>query len=417
MTAAAPVVAAPPPDAAAIRRFLVGFISLSLLSGITIGMNKVLGTLLGVHLGVEHWQLGIIGGAETFAMALGTLPAGWLLSRGNPKVLYAFVSLTLTALFFVLPHIPSWQFVSLTMFAVGLCISLRVVAVSTVFMVRLPELGQNRAGWYKGTLTLGMQFLGPVIGNELIARLGLTWGFAMSGLMFMVLALLGWSVLPASSRPQRLVDVPPPPPLPGSLRELLAMRDVRRTYVFEILGSITASSFATFAILMAVEILHWPLHMGVWLIAAQGVAYVGVLLGAGRLLLQRERVPAYYQLGHVLIVVGLLLLGTTRNATSFLLAAVCFGVGLGLNNLINFSRLSQAPVDKARASAQLTLFGMLGSTFGAVSAGLLSRWFGLQGVYLLWLVPWVLLWPGWIHLPKLLRTSAVVELSAKVGEP
>jgi ACDE family multidrug resistance protein len=410
------------PDPLAIRRFLAGFISLSLLSGITIGMNKVLGTLLGVHLGVSHWQLGVIGGAETFAMAVGTLPAGWLLSRGNPKILYAIVSLALTVLFFVLPHIPSWQFVALTMFIVGLCISMRVVAVSTVFMVRLPELGQNRAGWYKGTLTLGMQFLGPLIGNELIARLGLTWGFATSGLMFVVLALLGWSVLPTSTgganKPKTIVGSATPARLPGSLRELLRMPDVRRTYQFEILGSMTSSSYATFAILIAVEVLHWPLHLGVWLIAAQGIAYVSVLLGAGRLLLQRERVPLYYQLGHVLIVVGLLLLGTTHVASAFVLASVCFGVGLGLNNLINFSRLSQAPVDKARASAQLTLFGMLGGTFGAVSAGLLSRWFGLQGVYLLWIVPWVLLWPGWPRLPALLtqRAQAPIERPVKAGE-
>ncbi|MFT4046974.1 MAG: MFS transporter [Solimonas sp.] len=407
-------------DSLAIRRFLAGFISLSLLSGITIGMNKVLGTLLGVHLGVAHWQLGVIGGAETFAMALGTLPAGWLLSRGNPKMLYAIVSLALTALFFVLPHIPSWEFVALTMFIVGLCISMRVVAVSTVFMVRLPELGQNRAGWYKGTLTLGMQFLGPLIGNELIVRLGLNWGFATSGLMFVALALLGWSVLPESNRPRAPAGTGKPAvPLPGSLRELLAMRDVRRTYLFEILGSITSASYATFSIVIAVEVLHWPLHRGVWLMAVQGIAYVGVLLGAGRLLLLRERVPLYYQLGHVLIVAGLLLLGTTHVAATFVLASICFGIGLGLNNLINFSRLSQAPVDKARASAQLTLFGMLGSTFGAVSAGTLSGWFGLQGVYLLWIVPWVLLWPGWQRWPALLAQGAqsLIERTAKAGEP
>lgn len=394
-----------PAEALAIRRFLAGFISLSLLSGITIGMNKVLGTLLGVHLGASHWQLGLIGGAETFAMALGTLPAGWLLSRGNPKVLYALVSVALTVLFFVLPHIRSWSFVALTMFVVGLCISMRVVAVSTVFMVRLPELGQNRAGWYKGTLTLGMQFLGPLIGNELIARLGLNWGFACSGLMFVVLALLGWSVLPESSRPKPTPGAAPADAatrLPGTLRELLRIPDVRRTYLFEILGSTTASSYATFAILIAVEILRWPLHLGVWLMAVQGIAYVGVLLGAGRLLLQRARIPLYYQLGHALIVISLLLLGTTHVAASFVLASVCLGAGLGLNNLINFSRLSQAPVDKARASALLTLFGMLGGTFGAVSAGMLSRGFGLQGVYLLWVLPWVLLWPGWQRLLALL---------------
>ena len=73
---------------------------------------------------------------------------------------HAGISLTLSAVFCILPWLPGWQWVALVMFLVGLCISLRVVAMSTVFLVRLPELGQGKAGWYKGTLTLGMQFLG-----------------------------------------------------------------------------------------------------------------------------------------------------------------------------------------------------------------------------------------------------------------
>ena len=70
-----------------LRRFLVGFIGLTMLSGMTIGMNKVLATMFGLHLGVTNFQLALISSAETAAMALGTLPAGRILARGTPKVL------------------------------------------------------------------------------------------------------------------------------------------------------------------------------------------------------------------------------------------------------------------------------------------------------------------------------------------
>lgn len=66
------------------------------------------------------------------------------------------MSPTLSILFCILPWLPSWHWVALVLFLVGLCIALRVVAMSTVFLVRLPELGQGKAGWYKGTLTFGM---------------------------------------------------------------------------------------------------------------------------------------------------------------------------------------------------------------------------------------------------------------------
>ncbi|MET0210000.1 MAG: MFS transporter, partial [Burkholderiaceae bacterium] len=160
-----------------LRRFLVGFIGLTMLSGMTIGMNKVLATMFGLHLGVTNFQLALVSSAETAAMALGTLPAGRILARGNPKFLYAAISLTLAALFCILPWLPGWQWVAVLMFLVGLCIALRIVAMSTVFLVRLPELGQGKAGWYKGTLNLGMLFLGPLAGNYLIAQLGLKAGF------------------------------------------------------------------------------------------------------------------------------------------------------------------------------------------------------------------------------------------------
>ncbi|MFA6070147.1 MAG: hypothetical protein WC810_16315, partial [Janthinobacterium sp.] len=89
-----------------LRAFLLRFIGLTLLSGVTIGMNKVLATLLGLHLHVSNFQLAAISSAETLAMALGTIPAGYILSRGNPKHLYAGVSLSLALAFCVLPWLP-----------------------------------------------------------------------------------------------------------------------------------------------------------------------------------------------------------------------------------------------------------------------------------------------------------------------
>lgn len=384
-------------DDAEVRRFLAGFIGLTLLSGITIGMNKVLGTLLGVHLGVDHWQLGVIFGAESLAMALFTLPSGYLLARGNPRHLYAAVSLVLAALYLLLPHLPLWWWVAVVMFGVGLCISLRVVAAATVFMARLPQLGQRRAGWYKGTLMLGVLFAGPLLGNQLIASFGLVWGYTVSALLFATLATLGLRVFPSAvARPDAASAAP------ASLRTMLGIPEVRRIYVFEVIGNITTAAFTAFAILAAVEILDWPLHHGVWLIVAQGLAVVTVLLGGGRLVLQSGRERQWFATGHVLIVLALLLLGTTRQAPLFVLAAIALGLGLGLNNLVNFSRLSQLPVNKASASAQLTLSGMLGSTFGAVAAGTLSHRFGLPAVYLSLIGLWLL-----ARLPLSLPAAAV----------
>jgi predicted MFS family arabinose efflux permease len=374
---------------AEVRNFLIGFVGLTLLSGLTIGMNKVLGTLLGLHLNVTNLQLATISSAETFAMALGTLPAGYILSRGNPKYLYAAVSLTLSAVFCILPWLPGWHWVALVMCLVGLCISLRIVAMSTVFLVRLPELGQGKAGWYKGTLTLGIQFLGPLTGNYLIAHLGLNAGFMVSAAMFAMLAVLGWQVLPATTGNKKVSAAGAHA---SSWAELLRLPAVRTTYLFEILASFTASSVGVFSILLAIRVLHWPKEHSVWLMAVQGLSFVVVLLLLGNVVLKSPHRDRYYGTAHLGIMAALLLLGLLPNSFAYLGASVLLGLGLGVNTLVNTDRIARANVDKAKVSSHLTLFGMAGGTLGALAAGRLSDLIGLQHVFLIWLFPWLIAW-------------------------
>ncbi|SDG53875.1 MULTISPECIES: MFS transporter [unclassified Duganella] len=378
-----------------VRRFLIGFVGLTLLSGMTIGMNKVLSTLLGIHLGVSNLQLAVISSAETFAMALGTIPAGYILARGNPKYLYAAVSLTLSAAFCALPWLPGWQWVALLMFLVGLCISLRIVAMSTVFLVRLPEIGQSKAGWYKGTLTLGMQFAGPLTGNYAIANMGLKAGFLVSAAMFALLAILGWHVLPETSGRREggaSRNVGADGGQASSWRALWRLPAVRTTYLFEILASFTASSVGVFSLLLAMRVLQWPHQHAVWLMAVQGLSFVVVLLLLGKPVLgspQRDRI---YGGAHLAIMLALLILGTLPNTVAYLSASVLLGLGLGVNALVNTDRIAHAPVDKARVSSHLTLFGMVGGTTGALAAGKLADSIGLQHVFLAWLLPWLAAW-------------------------
>lgn len=371
-----------------LRRFLVGFIGLTMLSGMTIGMNKVLATMFGLHLGVTNFQLALISSAETAAMALGTLPAGRILARGNPKLLYAAISLTLSGLFCILPWLPGWQWVALLMFLVGLCIALRIVAMSTVFLVRLPELGQGKAGWYKGTLMLGIQFAGPLTGNYVIAHLGLTGGFYVSALMFAILAILGWQVLPDHTG-QRTQGKDAQA---SDWRALLRLPVVRTTYLFEVLASFTASSVGVFSILLAIQVLHWPRDHAVWLMAVQGISFVAVLLGLGNVVLGSPHRDRIYGGAQLAIIAALVLLGLYPTTASYLLASSLLGFGLGVNALVNTSRIAHAPVDKARVSAHLTLLGMAAGTVGALAAGRLGDLVGLRNVFLLWTLPWLAAW-------------------------
>jgi ACDE family multidrug resistance protein len=132
--------------------FFLFFIILSLCSGLTIGMNKILITLLGLSLHLENWQLGLINGSETLAMALATLPAGLLLAVYSPRFVYGLVSILLLVIFLIISHIKFWYFLPALLVIAGFCIAFRIVAMSSSFLHYLPKIGNQWAGWYKGSL-------------------------------------------------------------------------------------------------------------------------------------------------------------------------------------------------------------------------------------------------------------------------
>jgi predicted MFS family arabinose efflux permease len=227
-----------------------------------------------------------------------------------------------------------------------------------------------------------MQFLGPLAGNYLIAQLGLKAGFLVSAGMFALLAVLGWQVLPEQAAPKRSAAR-------GRLLDLLRLPAVRTTYGFEMLASFTASSVGVFSILLAIRVLHWPRQHAVWLMAVQGLSLVVVLLGLGKAVLASPQRQRFYGVAHLAIMAALLLLGLWPTSGAYLAASLLLGVGLGVNSLVNTDRIAHAAVDKAQVSAHLTLLNMLGGSVGALAAGRLADSFGLQRVFLLWLVPWL----------------------------
>ncbi|PZR01878.1 MAG: MFS transporter, partial [Archangium gephyra] len=62
-------------------RFLANFIALSLVSGLTIGLGKIVTTLYALQLGASSFQVGIISAMESVGMMLVTVPAGFIIAR------------------------------------------------------------------------------------------------------------------------------------------------------------------------------------------------------------------------------------------------------------------------------------------------------------------------------------------------
>ena len=168
--------------------FLAGFMLLAAFSGATIGMAKIVTTLYALHIGASPMQLGVISAMESLGMVLLTLPAGFVIARYGARRVYFLASLGPLLLNLAIPLAGSWLWLAAARLLIGLCIPFRIVAMNSAFLRQLRHIGNDKAGWYRGALTLGMGLLGPLLGNWLSGG-SFTLGFVVIGLCFGLMAL------------------------------------------------------------------------------------------------------------------------------------------------------------------------------------------------------------------------------------
>ena len=107
------------------NRFLASFIVLSLVSGLTIGLGKIVTTLFALSLGATPFQVGIVSAMESVGMMLVTVPAGFIIARYGSRSVYFLASLGPLLVNLVMPFSASWAALAAGRGLIGLCIPFR----------------------------------------------------------------------------------------------------------------------------------------------------------------------------------------------------------------------------------------------------------------------------------------------------
>lgn len=371
-------------------RFTYAFVALALVSGITIGMNKILVTLLALHLNAESWQIGFLIGAESLAMMLMSLPAGIYISRFGARWVYALSSVGAMVLYPLIAHASTWYVAALFLFIAGICIPFRVVSMNTSWLERLPEVGASRGGWYRGTLTLGIGMLGPLLGNVASEHFGMRGSYWITSGLFAFMSVYGFYILSRTRAAETRGNVG------QNLRGMLAhLADpiVRQCCIYDGMGGLVRGFFGTFIIIIAVRQFHWSAQEGVTIMVVEGSAYVAVLLLLGSLA-TRMGETLTYNLGHASLIIGLLFLGLSHGIVGLYIGAVLQAVGQAFNHLVNVKRLAHTGRNIGHVSGLFTMVGMAGGFAGATLGGLLSSGFALQDIFLFWIPVWLAVCPG-----------------------
>ncbi|MFK8400522.1 MFS transporter [Pseudomonas sp. BGr12] len=369
--------------------FLLNFMLLAAFSGATIGMAKIVTTLYAISIGANAMQIGIISAMEALGMVILTLPAGFVIARFGARRVYFLASLGPMLLNLAIPLFGGWLWLACARLLIGLCIPFRIVAMNSAFLRQLKRIGNDKAGWYRGSLTLGMGLLGPLLGNWLSGAASFTWGFAAIGLCFGLMAFYSLGFWEGEAPAE---DVPVAAATGGLLQQVSAMLanvEIAESCLIELLSAATSALFGTFILLLAMDVAGLSQGQAVSLVMIQGLASVLGLFGFGYLIERSGRRLAYVS-SLAAALAALLLLGVARDYWLLALGGVLLSAAAALIHLVNMAQLGEHAMDKSKISGLFNLASMSGSFSGALLGGAISHFVGLGNLFLCW-IPLVLL--------------------------
>ena len=368
-------------------QFLGGFTTLALISGVTIGLSKVVTQFFALKIGATPFQIGLIVAMESIGMVLVTVPAGFIISRFGARRVYAIASLgpmvvNLTLAFTSFLGVASWVSLAASLLLIGLCIPFRIVSMNSTFLANLPRVGVSKAGWYRAALTGGLSLLGPALANLLVPHIAYGWNFVIIAVLFGLMGFGSLFFFGDEAPPQSAALTPGH--ILTTARHLLRNRDVSESCLLEFTSSATGSLFSAFIIVTAGTIAGLTRADGVSIMLFQGATAVIMLFVAGGLTRRLDKWHGY-AIGLISATVALGLLGTVKSVWWLGLGAIFLSAGSAIVHLINMRLLSTHPGEKSQISGLYNLASMAGSVFGAITGGLMTRVTTVQNIYLLWL--------------------------------
>lgn len=389
------------------HHFLVNFVLLTNIMGISIGMAKVATTLLALHLGADASLQGLIGSAQSVGIMFVSIPIGLMLDRVGPGRLFILGSLLVGTIYLLIPlqHSP-WILLLAT--ALGsFFMPMRFVSLNAVFMAELENIGESKAGWYRGSHMAGMFLIGPVLAAIAIEAVGFSATYWSIVLLFIISIALSPSVFRHYQNQPPCCQSSEASALQGSSiqqRLALLLRDpeLRQVGAIEFCAQSINAFYIFFILLIAINQLQLAPLPASHLLGINGGAYIFALLFLGKAI-QRLHHFTGYLLGFGFTLLALLILGLSQALPGLMAGGALLGLSLGALQVITLTRFARlgTRLGRGEVSGISSLAGPMGSFLGSLAGGMLGHSIGLQPVFLCFILPvtLMLLWVAsqWRH--------------------
>lgn len=372
------------------NKLILSFVTLNVTSGTAAGLLHMILPLYALTLNATTVQIGLLRGVSGIGMTLLVIPAGFLVDHFGSKKLFVLGSLVgaFIAISLVLAKTPTTMI--LLMGLMGFFGPMKFTAISAAFFRSLSEMGQEKAGWFKGSMSIGLTFFGPVIGGLLSGSTDFTMIF---GIVFVIMLI-----------PTALVfifhnETPRPGPVSGlwevtkvqlqDFKLLVRQRSIYLILCAETLAAASISTFNTFILLFIVRTLNLkPAIVSVFLVL-EGASFILTIFLAGPLVCRMTMLNASL-LGYGISALGLTCLALANNLFWMALATVVLGLGLGLINVFTSYRIGEMKEEKGKVVGLFAAATGIGISFGPLTAGLVGEYLGNRLIFFTY-VPFFLL--------------------------
>ncbi|MFZ4525369.1 MAG: MFS transporter [Chlorobium sp.] len=362
------------------NKLLVQFMFLSVLGGMGMGVAQIAVTLYAVKLGATSSQIGLIGGAQGIGLLFTVLPIGFLVDHVGPRKVFVFGAVASGILYLFFPWANSAQTLCYFVAIVGFFTAFRFIPMSSVFLEFVRSVGSDKAGWQRGSHSFGLVFLGPLFGASISKYWGFTTTFYLVSSSIVLLILGAIAIFPDAKRSttstlaERWTHV----------KELFNDQNILEASGAEALALATFSCFNAFIIVIAIRVFHIPAQAASLFVSLEGLIFIATLFTLWRLL-DRLGQRRFYLVSIAFVVAGLILLSCIWHPVFLVTGTVFVGIGLGMFNLVNVTRIANAHVDKGKTAGIFAMFTVAGSIIGPVIGGFAGELFGIWSVFLLFI--------------------------------
>src|ERR1700712_1881574 len=252
------------------HRFLVTFVLLQSLMGVSVGLAKITTPLYALQLGADETWLSMIAGSQSAGILLIGLPMGFLVDRYAPSGLFLIGSLFAGLVYLLVPLVPSPPFLVACTFAISMCMPFRFVTLGAVFLEQLSELGEEKAGWARGSHMAGNSLIGPALAVTLIETLDYKhtyWVIAALLILTMFLSPLAFSHYKGSHHGSRALTLAE---IKAQLVALGRDAELRSASLVDFVGQAIMMFYTFFIVVIAVAQLGLGKEQASGLVSAQG---------------------------------------------------------------------------------------------------------------------------------------------------